>query len=249
MIGLIDWGIGGLSVYKELKKEIKNFSCVYLSDSGFTPYGKTPQKKLVQRLHRLTSFFRNQNIYTIVIACNAASTVIDQVQKLNPDIQFFGMLEAGQKAIRECNQKSVLVLGGERTVESLYFQSEFKKSKFQIEARLAQPLSAFIEAGKQNSKQFDLSVKSLAQNKKAKAVLLACTHYPAATKVFQKHFPQAKILDPAVTLAQDLKKTIPAPSKKARSLFYTTGSVALSKTSAYKAFQLKISSFKKVNLK
>lgn len=248
-IGLVDWGIGGLSVYKELKKEIKNFSCIYLSDAGHSPYGKTRSSKLIQRLHHLSDFFRKQDVKTIVIACNAASTVLGQLQKLNPDIKYYGMLEAGEKAIRQSHSKSVLVLAGKRTVQSQFFQKRFKDSKVLLLVRSAQPLSGLIEKGQQRSAIFIAEVTRLARNQQVKAVLLACTHYPAATAVFQKKFPNAMVIDPARNLAAELKKIIKPVSITSKSKFYTTGSVALSKASAYKAFQLKISSFEKVKIK
>ena len=218
-IGLIDWGIGGLSVYKELKKEIKNFSCVYLSDSGYTPYGKTSSKKLIQRLHQLSDFFRKQDVNEVVIACNAASTVLGKLQKLNPDIKYYGMLQAGEKAIRQSHSKSVLVLGGKRTIQSQFFQNLFKDSKIRLLARIAQPLSGLIEQGQQNLPKFNAEVARLALNQQATAVLLACTHYPAATTVFQKNFPNAAVLDPAQNLAADLKKILKPNLKNTKSKY------------------------------
>lgn len=249
-IGLIDWGIGGLSVYKQIRRQLKSISCVYLSDAGFHPYGKVPKDELIQRLHRLTNFFRQQNINTVVIACNAASTVINEVQKLNKDMHFFGMLEAGKNSILKSKRKSILVLGGKRTIESGYFQNQFKNPKIILQAEVAQPLSALIEKGQHRSQKFSNIVHQIAEatEKKPDLVLLACTHYPAATLVFKKHFSKAKIIDPAVLLAKELKKELPKKYSKKKSTFYTSGSIAQSKSSAKKAFQLSNIDFKKVKI-
>lgn len=48
-IGICDWGIGGLGVYKELRKRGSNADIVYFSDSGYTPYGKVPKDELHER--------------------------------------------------------------------------------------------------------------------------------------------------------------------------------------------------------
>lgn len=98
-IGIIDWGIGGLSVYKELRRQHNSDNYVYFSDSGYTPYGKSKKPELIKRLNTIIQFFRNKNISNVIIACNAASTVLEPLQKLNPDIQLHGMLEAGRDAI------------------------------------------------------------------------------------------------------------------------------------------------------
>ncbi len=246
-IGILDWGIGGLGVYKEIRKKIPRAACVYLSDSGFTPYGKVPAKKLVKRLNQIVDFFRQQNILTVVIACNAASTVLNEVKKANAEIQFFGMLEAGKDLILAQSKKSILILGGERTIQSGYFEKAFKKSKYQTDSRAAQPLSGLIETGQHRSNQFLSALDTVTMGAQPEAVLLACTHYPAATAVFKKKFKGATILDPAASVAEGLLKAVPKV-RKGPTQFYTTGSVALSKASAYKAFGLKISSFKKVKL-
>lgn len=250
-IGLIDWGIGGLGVYKKLKKEIKNNSYLYFSDSGFTPYGKTSSKQLIRRLHRVTQFFREKNIRQIVIACNAASTVLPELQSLNPDIQFFGMLEAGKKSIQKSKKKSILVLGGKRTIQCRYFQKNFAETDIRLQALVAQPLSALIEKGQHKTKTFENEVRHLQTKTKQppQLVLLACTHYPAAESVFKKIFREALILDPAIELVKILKKYISKRKTKSSTRFVTTGSVKQSQTSARKAFGLHLKNFQKVDLK
>lgn len=246
-IGVLDWGIGGLSVYNELQRQSKSASYVYFSDSGFTPYGKTRKRELVRRLNKVLSFLRQKNVSTVIIACNAASTVLDQVKKENSDLKLFGMLEAGQESILKSKKKSILVLGGKRTISSQYFQKAFARSNVKLQALVAQPLSALIEAGQQKTKVFELEVLKL----KAKAarnpemILLACTHYPAAEKTFKKCFPDSLIVDPAIELVNSfLKKS----KSKSTSQFFTTGSPAQSKLSAKKAFDLKIKKFHKIKL-
>lgn len=249
-IGILDWGIGGLGVYQELQRQMKSYSYVYFSDSGFTPYGQTEKNQLLQRLNKILHFFRNKKIYTVVMACNAASTVINQLQKQNPDLRLYGMLEAGQEAIKKSKKKSVLVLGGKRTILSRYFQNNFSGSSIRLQALIAQPLSALIEQGKQNESVFIDEVLRL----KIKiqflpdAVLLACTHYPAATSVFKKLFPKARMIDPARLLVQNLKKQAKRDSRPQFTKFLTTGSVSQSKVSARKAFQIHIKSFQKVQI-
>lgn len=251
-VGIIDWGIGGLSVYKELQKQIKSNSYVYLSDSGFAPYGKTKKKDLINRLNKVLNFFRKQEISNVIIACNAASTVLDEVQSENPDLQLYGMLEAGKQAILKSKKKSVLVLGGKRTIASQFFQKNFETSKIKLQAMIAQPLSALIEEGKHAQKVFENEVLKLKADSEFSPdiVLLACTHYPAAENIFKKVFSKSKIIDPAEILVKSIKQDLDL-SKKVKSKanqFFTTGSESQSKLSAKKAFDLKIQKFHKVHL-
>ncbi len=252
-VGLLDWGIGGLSVYKELQKQIKSNSYVYFSDSGFVPYGKAKKKDLIKRLNQVLNFFRKQEIATVIIACNAASTVLDEVQSENLDMQLYGMLESGKEALLKSKKKSALVLGGKRTISSLFFQKNFTSPRFKLQALVAQPLSALIENGQHNQKIFEDEVLKLSKSAEfiPEVVLLACTHYPAAEKVFKKIFPKSKIIDPAETLVKKIKNEIDTSmsSKSKSNQFFTTGSESQSKLSAKKAFDLKIQKFHKVTLK
>lgn len=249
-IGFVDWGIGGLSVYRELKRVQPYINCVYLSDSGSTPYGKMTKPQLTLRLHAISNYFRKQGITTIVIACNAASTVLDAVKLKNPDIKYFGMLDSGAGIIKQSKLKKCLVLGGKRTIRSKYFQNYFKDSKFQIQAKAAQPLSAFIESGDMASKKFNSSLDQILSNLNfnPESILLACTHYPAIETQIQSRVPKAKILDPAEFLVTNLVSQIKFSKKKGTTQFFTTGNPVKMKSSGQKAFALRIHSAKKIKI-
>lgn len=255
-LGLIDWGIGGLSVYKEIQKQLK-VSCVYFSDSGFTPYGKTPKQKLIKRLNLILDFFRQKNIKHIIIACNAASTVLDELQLLNPDLKLEGMLHAGIQTIRSSRKKKILILGGKRTIKSQFFQNYFSQLphsqlKIDVEALIAQPLSALIEKGEHPTPKFLVALKKIIKKASPSPglVLLACTHYPAATETFKTVFPESLIADPAIVLVKklNLKNRQRLRNKNLHSTFYTTGSNKQSEIAAYKAFNFKINKFIKVKI-
>ncbi len=98
-IGMIDWGIGGLGVYKELVTDSPQFTCVYISDSGFTPYGKTPKLKLIRRLNQIVDFLRRKGVKTVIVACNAASTVLDELKK---KIMIYVFLECSKPVEKFC---------------------------------------------------------------------------------------------------------------------------------------------------
>jgi glutamate racemase len=246
-VGLVDWGIGGLSVYRELLKAKPGMECIYFSDSGATPYGKMSKKQLILRLQQISDFLKSKGVTDIVIACNAASTVLTEIQNKNRDMAYYGMLTSGAEMIKKSKSKNCLILGGKRTIRSLFFQNYFKNSNVKIQAKVAQPLSAFIEKGDMTSKFFELSLETILSNLKIKpnSVLLACTHYPAIQKQIQKRLPSCQILDPSLTVVHHLLKKSKRSYKKATTQFFTTGSASAMKASAQKAFQIKVTSVKK----
>lgn len=249
-VALLDWGIGGLSVYRQLAKARPDIDFVYLSDSGSMPYGKMTKKELIQRLNDVSDFFRKKQICQIVIACNAASTVLDEVKKKNPDLNYLGMLDSGARMIEASKAKNSLILGGFRTIRSKYFQTHFKHSKIIIQAKVAQPLSGFIEQGDMQSEAFITSLTTVLSNLnfKPRSILLACTHYPAITSQIQKIFPRAKILDPSYYVVRQLSLGLKKADRKGSALFFTTGNSKLMRRSGHKAFGIDIHKVQKVRL-
>ena len=92
MLGIIDWGIGGIGVYKALKERLGDLPVVYFSDTGTTPYGKMSKRELNGRLDQVIAFLKAQGAANIVIACNAASTAIPYLDKTGVSIE--GVIES-----------------------------------------------------------------------------------------------------------------------------------------------------------
>lgn len=251
IIGFVDWGIGGLSVYKEFKRRFPKAQCIYVSDASETPYGKQTSVQLIKRLQMITDFLNSKMVNHIVVACNAASTVLDQIERNNPDTKYYGMLDAGVALIRRSKVKRCLIIGGQRTIESNYFQNSFLKSKIKIETRVAQPLSAMVEKGELNSPKLRKELKTLFSglNMKPDSLLLACTHYPALANHFKIDLKRAKILDPATEVIKALTLAVP-PRKltKGTDIFFTTGSVLNMKKSARLAFKIVLPKVTKIEV-
>ena len=74
-LGIIDWGIGGISIYKVIK-EMLGVPVIYFSDTGVTPYGKMTRGKLVSRLNAVIGHLKSDGVTHLAIGCNAASTAI-----------------------------------------------------------------------------------------------------------------------------------------------------------------------------
>src|SRR3954470_77349 len=76
VIGVVDWGIGGLGFFKLLRERHPRLPLVYVSDAGETPYGKLRASHLAARLRQMGAFMRREGVTHLVVACNAASTAL-----------------------------------------------------------------------------------------------------------------------------------------------------------------------------
>ena len=245
-LGIIDWGIGGISIVRLLRETGKTFPVIYLSDTGATPYGRMKREELISRLDSVIDFLRKKEITHIVVGCNAASTAIPY---LNSDgIIVKGVIESAVKISAQQKPQNLAVIGGKRTILSGIYRKEFAKRGIKVKQRIAQPLSALIESGDvSSSKLYDEAQKILAPIKRSSHILLACTHYPAIADILKQiASPATKLIDPAEELAAEIAGW--KISENGVDEFYTTGDSESMKKSAKQAFGFSVKEIEKVQI-
>src|SRR2546423_624412 len=116
--GMLDWGIGGLTVYRELKRLDPLRSIVYFSDSGATPYGKLSQTALEKRVSRVGDYILGRGIHELIIACNAASTVVPRLRRkyAGCGLRMVDVISSGIRLAEGASWRRLGVIGGERTI-------------------------------------------------------------------------------------------------------------------------------------
>jgi glutamate racemase len=242
-LGIIDWGIGGISIYKLIKERLGDVPIVYFSDTGATAYGKMTRKELVARLNSVISFLKLRGVSQIVIGCNAASTAIDLIDTQGLMVE--GMIESGVAAAMKLKPSRLGLIGGRRTVLSGVYRGAFAKRCVPIEQRIAQPLSGLIESGDVSSLNLRKEAERiLSPIRNCSHILLACTHYPAIIPVMKDFISdESMFVDPALELVNRIGswdlRTVGAD------VFSTSGDVAAMKRAAANAFGVKI---EKINL-
>lgn len=245
-LGIIDWGIGGISIYKLIKRKLGDIPVVYFSDTGVTPYGKMTRPELVGRLNRVISFLKSRDVTHLVIGCNAASTAIEHLDAQGTEI--IGMIESGVAAVMKAKPTRLGLIGGRRTVLSGVYRRAFAEKGVVVEQRIAQPLSGMIENGDIGSKNTQSECKKiLAPIKNCSHILLACTHYPAiAVELSQFVSPQTRLIDPANELVRKVRRwKIPTDGS---AVFLTSGNDIEMKTAAFDAWGVKLNQIMRVSI-
>lgn len=228
---IVDWGIGGLGTVQHLPQDV---AFHYLSDAGFTPYGKTPTKKLQDRLVKIAAFAESEwGCDAVVVACNAASSVLPGAQI---DLQVFDVISAGVRVLKKLSFDKIGVIGGIRTIETNAYGHALPNANFvQV---VAQPLSALVERGVLEGQLVrDALAPIVEELGEIDALLLACTHYPALLPVLKEVLPGVTMLDPAKELSSMLVHD--AWSQGPRR-FFTTGDDEQMRVSAKLAFGLEV---------
>lgn len=241
-IGICDWGIGGIGLYK-LIRERSNVDVIYFSDAGFTPYGKVPTEELRERLQVVFEFFRNRGVTQIAVACNAASTVIPQ------DKNTTGIIEHAIEMVSKLNPETIAVVGGKRTIESDLYKNALEKKGIKTTQRIAQVLSARIEAGDIASKELDNDIQEIFEPiKNSDYVLLACTHYPVIAERINTFTPASQLLDPSTEMAEWIFSNWKNLSGQSNVTWTTTGDVVQMKSAASKSFGIDINEIENIQL-
>ncbi|MEO7673954.1 MAG: aspartate/glutamate racemase family protein [Pyrinomonadaceae bacterium] len=245
-LGILDWGIGGIGVYKLIKERRPEIPVIYFSDTGATPYGKMSRPELVARLNAVIRMLGSKGVTHLVIGCNAASTAIPFLD--HQDLKIEGVIESAVSMTAGLKPKRLGLIGGRRTVLSGVYRKAFAARGIQVEQRIAQPLSALIETGDISSDKLRGECKKiLTPIRNCSHILFACTHYPAIGNVMQEFVsPQTVFIDPSTELAtRTLRWKL---SLNGTDVFYTSGDVAQMKTAAWKAFRSKLMSVNQISI-
>ena len=238
MLGIIDWGIGGVSVYKLIKERRPDVSVIYFSDTGVTPYGKMSRADLVSRLNTVIGFLKTKGVTHLVIGCNAASTAIPFLDLQGIKVE--GVIDAAVAMAVRLKPERLGLIGGRRTVVSGVYRKAFAEQGIRVEQRVAQPLSGLIESGDVSSDKLNAECKRiLSPIRNSSHILLACTHYPAITEVMRPFVSRGtKFVDPAAELAKRTTRWRLATASA--DVFLTSGDPEQLKTAAGKAFAVGI---------
>lgn len=244
-LGIIDWGIGGVSIYKLIKERQGNVPVTYFSDTGVTPYGKMTRSELIERLNMVICFLRDRGVTHLVIGCNAASTALSYLDHQGLKVE--GVIMPAVEVTAKLKPKRLGLIGGRRTVVSGVYRKAFAERGIDIEQRIAQPLSGLIESGDLSSEiLMGEARRILSPIRNSSHILLACTHYPAIAHVLREIVsPDTQFVDPSEALVEKIAHW--SLTTGGIDELLTSGDVRQMKMAAQKAFGVKIETVSNVS--
>lgn len=127
-IGIFDSGIGGVTVFKEIKKLLPNEAYIYYSDSKNNPYGDKSNDEIIDICDKITKYFINRDCKAVVIACNTASAeAVDYLRKKYNDIDFIAIEPAYKMVYDYSYNEPTLVMATKGTIQSEKFNILYNK--------------------------------------------------------------------------------------------------------------------------
>ena len=108
-IGVIDAGLGGYTVVKELQKILPKEDIIFFGDGKNQPYGNRTEEDILHLTHQCLDFLKERKVKAVAIACNTISTLIDKYQP-DYDFRIFSIVQAGSNDVVALGLKEVGVL-------------------------------------------------------------------------------------------------------------------------------------------
>ncbi|HOG19929.1 MAG TPA: glutamate racemase [Salinivirgaceae bacterium] len=236
-VGVIDSGMGGLSVLRHLITDMQQESFVYFADSSFCPYGQKEFKEIRQRLKKIVDFLiETYSVKTVVVACNTATAASIDFLRESYTIPFVGMEPAIKPAALSTKSKVIGVLATEGTFNGRLFKQTREKftSGIKVNIQAGNGLVELIESGITEGSEIEkLLIKYISPmiNENADLIVLGCTHFPFLQKTINKLFPQIELIDPAPAVSKQTlnilsKYGILGNKNQKETIFLTTGNTS-----------------------
>ena len=214
-IGVFDSGVGGLTVAREISRQLPYENIVYFGDTARVPYGSKSQNTIIRFSEQIIRFLRTKQVKAIVIACNTASALALDAVKDEFDLPIIGVVIPGARAAVEATTNGkVGVVGTEATVQSGMYTKVIQGMNPKIEViEKACPLFVpLVEEGFKEhivTKQIIEYYLESMRNTDIDAMILGCTHYPLLRSKIREYMgDRIQIVNPAYETAMDLKRLL-----------------------------------------
>lgn len=203
-IGIMDSGLGGLSVLREAVRLMPQENFIYYGDSANTPYGTKSVEEIRELTENCVRYLIGRGVKEIILACNTAtSAAAVYLREKYADIPIIGIEPAMKPAVLKHPGGNVLITGTEVTLREQKFRDQLKIYEGQANIHL-QPLGGivgFVEQGKGDSPELEEYLRGTLSpwaEQGLDALVLGCTHFPFVKEQIRRIVgPQTEILDGA----------------------------------------------------
>ena len=214
-IGVFDSGMGGLTVVRELIRQLPNESIIYFGDTARVPYGPKSPDTVLRYSREITSYLKGEGIKTLVVACNTATAHALPALQEEFDLPIVGVIEPGARAAAGATKtKRVGVIGTAGTIKSRAYEKEIRKllPEAQVTAQACALFVPLVEEGWIDTEP----TRAIARNYLATiasadvdTLVLGCTHYPLIKTVIGNVVGrQVRLIDSAFETARETAEVL-----------------------------------------
>lgn len=236
-IGILDSGVGGLSILREIAKRLPYESIIYIADSKNCPYGDRTSKEIYDLSKKIVKFLLRKRAKLIVIACNTTTvSCLDKLRRDFPKVPIVGTVPVVKTASKLTVNGRIGILSTKQTAGSIYQKNLIKKfaKNLKVINLGTDKLVPIVENGKIESLKISKILKEELKSFmdfKIDVLVLGCSHFPFLKREMQKVIGnKIKILDSSGAIARQTKRVLLMENlfseyNKAKRTFYTTGDI------------------------
>ncbi len=214
-IGVFDSGIGGLTVMREIMRQIPNEAILYFGDTARVPYGNKSSGTIIEYSREISRFLLKKKVKALVIACNSASAVASDVVKEELDIPVIEVIRPGARAAAKATKNGKIgVIGTETTINSQLYPEYLKEIQPGVKV-FSKACPLFVPLVEENW-LYDSVTVEVAGRYMSEIIgygidtcVLGCTHYPLLFHTIQKVLgEEVTLVNPAYETALELERVL-----------------------------------------
>lgn len=213
-IGVMDSGVGGLTVVKSIRSLLPHEDMIYIGDEKHCPYGPRSQSEVQSFVVDILNQLQQHQIKMFVIACNTATAAVLPALQEQVDIPIIGMIDNGSlAAVKATKSKQIAVLATEGTVKSHAYKRMIQDFDAEVTVReVACPqFVSLVENQQIKTEKAQMIIENLLADLKDTAidtVILGCTHFPMLKDEIQSFLPDVTLIDAGLASAQQVEKVL-----------------------------------------
>lgn len=214
-IGIFDSGVGGLSIWREIVRELPHESTVYVADQAHVPYGPRTQEQIRGFCDGIAEFLLREGCKAIVVACNTASAAaLKHLRERFPHLPVLGLEPAVKPAASLTRSGVIGVMATPATFQGRLYQATVGRhaAGVTVIARVCPGLAERVESGHLDDPETDRQLRDHVQPllaAGADTIVLGCTHYPFVIEAIRRLAgPAVTVIDPAPAVARHLRNVL-----------------------------------------
>ena len=214
-IGVFDSGVGGLTVAREIMRQLPEESMIYFGDTARVPYGTKSKDTIVRYSRQIVNFLLSKGVKAVVIACNTASALaLADLQELY-NVPIIGMVQPGAiAAMNATKNKNIGIIGTNATIKSGQYGQYLRKldPSVTVVTKACPLFVPLVEEGLIDDRiTEDMVSRYLREFKQydIDSLILGCTHYPLLINPIQRFVgDKVTLVNPAYEVAKTLKQML-----------------------------------------
>ncbi|WP_139491734.1 glutamate racemase [Brevibacillus dissolubilis] len=245
MIGIIDSGVGGLTVAREVMRQLPQERIVYFGDNARCPYGPRSSEEIRTFTNQMIRYVFQYDLKALVIACNTAAAVVLNEVRQSTQLPVLGVIEPGARAAISASRTGRIgIIGTNMTVQSGAYEKALRRinPNLYVVSLACPPFVPLVEnrmLHTEEARQIVYETLAPLKYEEIDTLILGCTHYPLLAPLIQEVFgDEVTLISSAEETARELSTLLSIQDIHAADhgclllpehLFYTSGDAEMFK--------------------